>query len=196
MGIFTGKRVVLVGPAPHIVDRVQDLSGYDLVCRVGLRPPLSDEIKKCTSDRFDVWFPANQLLRLYPKMCLADELKIIRTSQKCTGLIPLSARNKISYINTDTSKLRKDVECCPNRGLKAMIDILSEDPAELYVTGLTFYLDGAYYNGYSSDKDNAEHTKKRGNIGNHKQEPQIEYFKKYIMPHIKMDWKLKELFSA
>ncbi len=194
--LFFDKRVALVGPAPHILDSVQDLSGYDFVCRVNGSIPLSEEMILCTGNRCDVWYPANRMLKVDGNLCLLDEIKIIRTTKKGAVHIPKKAHHKLNLCTSNFSELKRAVNCVPNRGLKAMVDILSETPKELYITGFTFYQFGSYYDGYVSDKDRDHQSKKGGNVGNHKQEPQMEYFKSKILPFVKVDSKLKEMFKC
>jgi hypothetical protein len=53
MSLFTNKKVVLCGPAPHITETKQDFSGYDYVCRLNAMIPLSDELIEATGNRID-----------------------------------------------------------------------------------------------------------------------------------------------
>jgi hypothetical protein len=192
MGLFTGKKVVLCGPAPHITETKQDFSGYDYVCRLNAMIPLSDELIEATGNRIDVWYPANLLLTMKPE--LSQYPKIIRTTGNGEKLVPPKYRNKISYMNSHFQKLKSKVDCTPNRALRAMVDILKDKPKLLYVTGITFYKTGGYYKSYTFyESSNAVTVEKKGDIGGHKQEPQFNYFLKYIAPKIKMDSVLKEI---
>ncbi len=192
MGLFTGKKVVLTGPAPHITEVKQDLSGYDLVCRLNAMIPLSKELIEATGNRTDVWFPANLMLILKPELCIYP--KIIRTTRSGEQLVPKIYRCKISYMNPHFEKLKAKIGCTPNRAIRAMVDILKDKPALLYVTGITFYKTGAYYRSYTYyNQANKQHEMAKGNVGGHRQEPQFKYFLKYIAPKIKMDSVLTEI---
>lgn len=194
--IFKNKRVALIGPAPHILERQQDFSKYDVVCRVNMMVPITREMLKTTGNRCDVWYPANAVLSAYPELCLSNDVKIIRTTNKGLALIPISCRDKFSKAKWQLEELKKELGCTPNRGLRAIIDILNHRPAELYITGFTFYIGDAYFPGYTNDSHLELTTKKMGNIGGHKQDSQMKYFKEKIIPNpvVKLDWKLKELF--
>lgn len=192
MGLFTGKRIVLTAPAPHIVEEKQDLSRYDYVCRLNAMIPLSERLKEATGERIDVWFPSNKLLREKPELC--ELPKIIRTSKKGGELIPKQYFHKVSYMNNHHDRLKAIIGCVPNRGLRAIIDILKDKPKELYITGLTFYKTGGYFEDYTYFKDSNEKTVlSKGNMGGHLQEPQFEYFLKNIVPFVTMDKVLEDL---
>lgn len=196
--LFKGKRVALIGPAPHILERVQDFYEYDLVCRVNRMAITTGKISTATGYRCDVWYPANKLLMEHPFICSLHTVTFIRTTKKASVLIPEPRRYKFSQAKWDLEGLKAELGCTPNRGLRAMIDILQNDPKELYITGFTFYQgDGAYYEGYSTPEHTKLTAEVAGNLGGHKQEPQIKYFKEKILTHpaVKIDWKMQELFK-
>lgn len=197
--LFKGKRVALIGPAPHILDRIQNFNDYDLVCRVNKTLPVwPSKIREKTGSRCDVWYPANNLLRQQPWFCELIFVDKIRTTKKGSLLIPEHSRHKFSKAKWDLEGLKAELGCMPNRGLRAMIDILQNKPKELYITGFTFYQgDGAYYEGYSTPEHTKLTAEVAGNLGGHKQEPQIKYFKEKILTHpaVKIDWKIQELFK-
>jgi hypothetical protein len=180
--LFRNKSVVLIGPAPHVIESSYDFRHYDIVCRINRMVPIPEEMKKATGDRCDVWFPANQLLRNEPSLCGLSCIKTIRCSQKASEIIPKDFRYKWSKSNILHDELSKAVGCLPNRGLKAMVDILKDQPTMLFIVGFTFYQGGAYYPGYTNDQDNERHKNNAGNIGRHVQEGQIRYFKEKILP--------------
>ena len=194
--MFQNKKVALIGPAPHILDRVQDFSGYDIVCRVKGMLPIPIEMIKYTGFRCDVWYPANGFLKKNPDLCLLDEVKFIRCSKKSSNDIPIEVKHKWSRLEYNRKELKEILGATPNRGLIAMIDIVKEQPAELYITGFTFYQGDAYYPGYTTIEGNSNMILMKGNAGNHIQEPQINYFREKILPFVKVDWKMKQMFNV
>ena len=136
MGLFTGKKVVITAPAPHITEVKQDFSDYDFVCRVNAMIPLSEELIEATGDRVDVWFPANSLLERQPELCQYP--KIIRTTKTGLSSVPQEYKSKVSIMNKHHDKLKITLESTPNRALRAIVDVLLDCPALLYVKGVTF----------------------------------------------------------
>lgn len=188
MGLFTGKSVVVTGSAPHITESVQDLSGFDLVCRINGQIPLSEELEKATGPRCDVWYPANRFLKLHPDVC--EFTPVIRTTRKGAGLVPDKYQHKVSYMNPHFGGLKKKLGCIPNRGLRAVVDILADKPKRLYVTGMTFFQTGVHYKGhYPYMELNPE---AKGDEAGHLQAPQIAYFKS-LMDKIEVDDVMKEV---
>jgi hypothetical protein len=196
--MFHSKTVALIGPAPHILERVQDLSNFDLVCMVNNMLPISPELARAVGSRCDVWYPANMLLQAKPELCKHPDVKIIRTTKTAAAHIPEPCLYKWSRAKWPLHALMQQLGCMPNRGMRAMIDILSHNPAKLYITGFTFYQGSAYFPGYTTAEYNQYTIQKAGNLGDHLQEPQIDYFKKNILPHpaVEVDWKLKKMFEA
>lgn len=195
--LFKDKIVVLIGPAPHVIEDRYYFSHADLVCRINRMVPISEEMKRATGDRCDVWFPANALLQSDPDLCGLNCIKKIRCSSKGAIHIPKMFMHKWSKSNSIHDKLSRDVGCLPNKGLKAMVDILLDQPQLLYIIGFTFYQGVAYYPGYTNDQDNDLHTKRMGDIGRHVQEGQIRYFKEKILPlpNVKVDPVMMKMFG-
>lgn len=187
--MFQGKTVALTGPAPHILREPQDLSRFDIVARVNMMVPMSEALIRATGNRCDVWYPSNQVLERHPELCALPEVKLIRTTSHGAQHIPQAYKHKWSRTGWNLTAIMNEIGCMPNRGLRAMIDILAHNPAELYITGFTFYQAGAYYDGYTSEETNAAHLISGGDMGGHKQKPQIDYFRRHIYkdPRVKLD---------
>ena len=193
---FKGKRVALIGPAPHITKRsqVSKLKGYDVICRANLSYPVSADVARMTTGRTDVWYPS---------------LPIIRGERSLYGQLPEYVRTEaweheihdsffpVSPIEIDLIELDRVTGCRNNRGFMAIMDILSCEPKELYITGITFYKGGAYHDGYLPDgvEDNASTVE--GRIGLHDPEAQLSYFaeKIAILPQVKTDKELSRVLS-
>lgn len=195
--LFHGKRVAITGPAPHIITNAFDASQFDIIVRLNLMIPLQADVIQATSNRCDVWYPANTLLRKRPDLCFENDVKVIRISAKGAKAIPAKALHKVSYMNK-LSHLRMHVKSTPNRGIKAIADIILDKPKLLYITGFTFYTDGSYYPSYCSSETHLHQSTTKGNIGGHDQEEQLRYFQRFIapLPFVKTDEILANILST
>lgn len=189
-------KFILIGPAPHILEKKLHITDDWLVCRVGNVFPLSPEMIEATGRRCDYWYPNNLLLKAHPEICLDSDIRKIRITKTGSQFIPKQAKHKWERAWWNLPVLMKELGCMPNRGLRAMIDILSYKPQLLYITGFTFYQGEPYYPGYTTE-EHYQHTKEmQGDISDHRQKPQIEFFRRVILPNpaVKVDKKLKEMF--
>jgi hypothetical protein len=196
MGIYTNRVVYLTGPAPSVLEQQLYPGKDDLVVRLNKMVPLSDELKAATSDRCDVWYPANVLLSKDPFLCLLPEVKKIRISTKAAELVPASAKHKVSIMNPFTD-LGKYVKGTPNRGIKAIADIIVERPEKLFISGFSFYTGEPYYRGYLPEQQMEAIASKKGNIGGHIQQEQLLYMKRVVakLPFVVLDDFLKHLLN-
>ncbi len=195
-GLFTGKKVVLIGPAPHITEKFQDFSDYDLVCRINLQVHMPDVLKKYTGDRIDVWFPTDKMIRDNHSWAEYDHVKIVRVGESRKRYFTKDTRHKFSRMNGFLSQVRREIKCEPNRGMKAIIDICMDRPSELYITGFTFYQkDVAYYDNYCPASGQQRISKSKGDVANHRQRPQIKYFIENILPlkFVRIDQELRDV---
>jgi hypothetical protein len=192
-GIFTGKRVALVGPAPHITNRsqVKKLKGYDLIVRINRDYPVSDAVAQKTTPRTDVWYACLPMIR----QSKVHKGVLIKTEapewERALGF-------EYSDMTTDPKIFDRMTGCRTNRGFMAIMDILCEQPAELYITGITFYRGGAYHPQYLDDQSYNEYTASvKGKIGNHDPEAQLRYFAENvaILPNVTMDKELHHVLS-
>jgi hypothetical protein len=198
---YTGKRVVLIAPAPHIAEVKQDLSKYDIVCRMNKAVPLPKEIIKTTGNRTDVLYltPAvhpNKEWENIPELRVKPNI-LFSTVEGRTIHKYKPFKHKLKIIGYEHFyNIWDEIKSEPNMGLIAISDILSENPKELYITGMTFYQSGGYYKGYSIPaKEIQEMVEKKGNIFKHRQDPQIAYFKKHFKHRVKMDKQLSEVMK-
>lgn len=168
---FKGKSVVVVGGAAYLDHLQQDYSSYDVVCRVNYMIMASRLVNSnLNTDRCDVWYPANAVISMHPMLCAIPN--VIRTRYKGIDLVPDRYKNKCSLMVNNLEELSKEVNCLPNRGLRAIVDVLSCQPKVLAVTGFTFYRDVGHVEGYyGSTPEQVD-----GDTGKHLQAPQIEYF--------------------
>jgi hypothetical protein len=198
MALFKDKLVVLVGPAPHILERKQDFSKFDYLCRVNDMVPLTKQMIKATGDRVDVLYARRRIIKNKPHLC--DYAPIVFTTDKGVDHCPAQWKSKVHYYTCPLVKenrnchIEKELGCLPNTGFRAMVDILYQEPKLFYLTGFTFYHGKTHYEGYGrGTKHKERHQKQGGEIGRHKQEPQFQYFKKNIAPYVEMDAELKSL---
>lgn len=188
-GIFTNKKVFLIGPAAYIKDMKYDVTDYDLVCVVNNMFPLSDFLRNIGITRADVVFLANGVIESKIHQFYVNDFKWLRIRKEGLKFIPEELKEKICMMNMQ-GFLKLKTGKVLNRGLRAMWDIIKDRPKELYVSGFTFYQDEPYYKGYTSDKYLIFHRENKGNFEDgHQQEPQIKFFLKYIfsLPFMKYD---------
>ncbi len=214
--IITGKRVAIVGPAAHIVDIDQKdyIKSFDIVVRINNSLPIPEDVRKATSNRCDLLYIYG---RAKPVKEWNDVKEIKISSYYLWGVHPKYNSRKASWRKTKHYAFKEKITTChpdvyypfikktqsvPNRGLAAMIDILMQEPEELYITGFTFFKlsgkkGGLYYeNRIEMPERKRERLIKRGgNSGAHKIKPQIEYFIKYIYSNskVKVDFVLGKI---
>jgi len=199
--ILTGKRVALVGPSRYLTGKKLGalIDEYDIVCRVNEAFPFGME--EDYGYKTDVIFHATSptMMRNLKKSLEANEF---RTSQLqflvgCqtsptegrTRAMTAAAFNqdfKLKMQHVDTSfwqGINKMLGCTPNSGVVAMFTLLQYPLAELFITGFSFYVEGqnvelCHHDAYMEfgGEDN-----KKLPMSLHKQEPQIEAFKDFIV---------------
>ena len=151
--------------------------------------PVPAHIAAATTTRTDVWYVGSGFLKMAPELCAIP--KIIRVTASQKEFIPARYHHKISWMNPQYNRLKNAVQCGPNRGMRAMVDILDSSPELFYIAGITFYKTKNYYDGYGHGY--VTPVESDGNTVAHKQEPQFEYFVKKIYPFVKTDEVLNEI---
>ena len=83
----------------------------------------------------------------------------------------------------------------PNTGVLAILDLLSAEIKQLYITGITFFK-GGYIKEYRNYSE-ASVLKRMSEHGNHQQEPQIDFMKKILLDdnRVVIDKSLKEVLG-
>ena len=209
-----GKRVCLVGPAPHLIGSKSKalIESYDVVVRLNVALPVpperfedigerTDVLYNCLSEDvdnggkvdFDGWSKTIQWLASpYPKHgVFKRQMDIFENKNAKHGNIL-----KAHFIDTNYYvKMEQDLKCRPNSGFGAIMDILNHDIAELYVTGITFF-QGGYDPKYRPKIEgvvvkDAQHSEtlvnnRMNKHGNHRQQPQIDYMKKVFASNDKL----------
>ena len=188
-----GKRIAVVGPAGsmHGSEQGEELDKYDIIVRFNSAVPIKDEMKKDIGSRTDIlcncleehpvsgghidpdlWVRENVqwVLSPYPRELWYVRANVSRFEKLNKGRLKLECTNKPFF-----DKLEKQLGTRPNSGLLGMLYILNLDPAELYVTGITFGR-GGYHPGYKDGISAAKYDK-LANSHIHQQKPQEDLFR-------------------
>lgn len=200
-----GKRVCLVGPAPHMKDsNYGDLiDSYDVVVRVNRALPIMNNRKKDLGTKTDILY--NCLNPEPDSGGFVDPVLIKRNvgwlAMPYPEIFPfnkdiINFRNRLAQVGMELNlhifnmeqynNIEKKIGTRPNTGVLAMVDLLNYDISELYVTGFTFFR-GGYDLDYrniiegkptKTQKESEDAVMDRMNrAGNHSQEPQINLIK-------------------
>jgi hypothetical protein len=201
-GMFTGKRVALIGPAPHITKRSQvaKLKGYDYICRINRDFPVKPKVAKTTTDRTDVWYPALPLIWYEANGYFSQGMTALVKTEIPDHEFPSDFMHLKRPLTVDRNSVDMLTGCSANRGMIAIMDIIEENPAELYITGITFYQDGIYHDEYLPEQYKAHEYYKpevKGHIGNHNPLSDLSYFAENIaiLPQVKTDKELSRVLS-
>ena len=189
-----GKSVALVGPSPSIkgTGKGAFIDSHDIVVRLNKAIPVplalttdigakTDILYNCLKPGSNAGGDINPKLWAkkgvkyvsspYPKIMFAkhDILKFVKLNK---GLLDFHIFPREFY-----ARLRNELNTRPNTGFLAIIDLLLYDIKCLYVTGITFGIDG-YYKEYSNVT--MKQFIKMADGKNHKQQPQFLYIKNKI----------------
>jgi hypothetical protein len=208
--VFAGKRVALVGPAPHLqrAGLGELIDGYDVVCRINEVHPFgleddygsrTDAIFHCANmhslSRFEAaaketrW-GLRETLRLFAVPQLQKdggpggaEQAYVRTLLQYFPNAILSRINPVRW-----EFWRHWIGTHPNTGILAICMIMDFPPAELFITGFSFYRQGMgaedrHHQAYIDKGGDATATRRM--TGGHVQEPQAEWFKSAFLPRWK-----------
>lgn len=207
-----GKRVILVGPAPSTEGTKQKefIESFDIVVRMNVALPVPLDRIEDIGERCDILYnnmnqePVNGG-RLDPNYLnetvkfLASSFPIIDPFKK--DIIKFNNENK-GYVpfhifdNDLYNQLTKDIQCRPNIGISAIVDLLSYEISELYITGITFF-QGGYDKSYRNLTESQIVTY-MDRYGIHKQEPQKKFFKELYEKEdrIKVDKTLEKIIKT
>jgi hypothetical protein len=213
-----GKRVCLVGPAPTIKNiqynlflenhtQVEKIEDYDLIVRLNKSLPMPNSLKEFVGEKTNIiyncmspdpesggYIDINYLEKNIDWLVssLPEKYPFIR------DITNFKARNRgrLSFTTPDLdyfNEVSQEMNTRPNTGVMAILDLLSCDIEELYITGITFFRGGytREYRNYSEQQV----LNRMAAHGNHHQKPQLEYMKKVLKNdnRIKMDKYLKEI---
>ncbi|MEL7490838.1 MAG: glycosyltransferase family 29 protein [Pseudomonadota bacterium] len=215
-----GKRIAIVGPAQHVYesDNGALIDQHDFVCRVnkyrkdnkfakniGSR---CDLLIHCISETEETGGPVSAVdfstddpVVLSP-YALLDNFDEPSTFQPYYG----NLRNFRNYFrkydyktfapsNEDYLRLERELGSRPNTGFTGILTLLDLKPAELFVTGFTFFA-GGYHSSYRNETETDVLTK-MSDSGFHDQAAQLDYFVRKVAnnPRLRMDMALHEIVN-
>lgn len=211
--LVSGKRVIVVGPAPSIIGSRQGayIDEYDIVVRVNKAIPVPPKLYKDIGKRTDILYhclnmhPENggaidpELLQKHNIRHVRCPLPAIhpfnrdisRAAKIFKGTIPLSVVRESIYRVWETN-----MQSRPNTGIATILDLLCLPIKELYITGFTFFK-GGYYSEYRPlNEDQVLHRMKKS--GHHNQEKQLAYMQKILLndKRVRMDLALSDIISG
>lgn len=204
-----GKTVCLAGPAPSILKQEQGghIDSFDEVVRLNKALPLLNKNKKYYGSKTTILYNClnkdpesggflhipyleeelEWLVCPYPdKPPFSFDINYFKTVNK--------NRINFSYFNLEYyNKLEKSMGTRPNSGVLAILDLLSAEIKQLYITGITFFK-GGYIKEYRNYSETGI-LKRMSEHGNHQQEPQINFMKNVLLndSRVVMDNSLKQI---
>ena len=212
-----GKRVVVVGPAPSIVGSKQRefIDSFDIVVRLNKAVPvpltLIDDIGTRTDVLYNCMNPSEEcggqinvknlrnngvkfLVAPYGPITTIDK-RYTRFKSDIYNFITNNSEDDlaISHIDSDYFKSLLKIMKLPNTGVNAILDLLSTEISELYITGFTFFK-GGYYKEYRRYNEK-EVLDRMNKYGLHDQEKQMLHMKDVLLndARVKMDKTLMEI---
>lgn len=206
------KRVCIVGPSASIkeLSQKEEIDSYDVVVRINKALPVRESLHDSSGTKTNVLYNC-----LDPDEESGGQLHIGYLEEEIDWLVcpyPNIHPFSINIQNFDASNMDRikfcifnekyynliysDMKTRPNSGVLAILDILSCDIKELYITGITFFK-GGYVKEYRNHTE--ESVMKRMHLhGNHLQEPQISYMQEVLKndTRVKMDKFLEQIVYA
>jgi len=208
---FNGKRVALIGPAEHTAETYQKdkVNCYDLVVRLNSCYPLNERVMEKTGERTDVlYITGNQIVNSGDLKGVIQVRLAIKHffSQAFLNTKPYLSKihKKVQVVNTiGYWGMRNKLGSLPTTGLMALNDIITENPKELYISGMTFYKT-PYYKDYTSDyganrtyKGMKRNIKAGINYKKHNPENEFNYFVEnfYCLDNVVCDEVLEDIIK-
>ena len=204
-----GKKVCLVGPSATIKNLSQKnkIDSYDVVVRINKALPVHDNLYDSSGTKTNVLYncldPDPESGGYLHIGFLEEQIDWLVCPYPC--IFPFAINiNNFKNLNCDRIKfcsfeekyykeLVTSMNTRPNSGVLAILDLLSCDIKELYITGITFFKSG-YVKEYRYHTEESV-MKRMKDHGNHHQEPQIAYMKHVLGndSRVTMDKFLKEI---
>ena len=208
---LAGKTVCLAGPAPSIRDVVpkqgSSIDDYDVVVRINKSLPVPENLTEFVGSKTNVLY---NCLNQSPEAggyvnipYLESEIDWLVCPYPDKPPFSIDIKNfnnrncdRIKFTIFDLEEynlLESDMKTRPNSGVLAILDLLSCDIKELYITGITFFK-GGYIKEYRNYTEK-EILKVMAAHGNHDPKPQLEYMKEVLKKdnRVKMDKFLEEI---
>ena len=191
---LNNKSVAIVGPARSIRGSRggKFIDSHDVVVRLNRALPIPNSLKKDIGSKIDILYNCLkeddrnggdiniQLWKKSGVRFVSSPYPILNFSKNDIRTFLKKNKNSLKFHKFPILQYRmleKELKTRPNTGFLAIIDLLSYNIKSLYVTGITFGIDG-YYKEYS-DISLKEYSK-MANGKNHKQQPQFLYIKNKI----------------
>jgi hypothetical protein len=201
---ISGKKVAIVAPSKSLIERNDGtlIDSYDVIIRLNKALPLSKKLGNKIGSRTDIIYNSFNLTdypgenRITPGLLRKEGIQfacspypmIFPFLQDIRMFLRMN-NNHIPFHHINQNlfmKISNKIHTRPNTGISAIVDILSYNITELYLTGFTFFMDG-YYSNYQIVNDNKllSHTFS----GIHNQYLQKEFLKKLVLTdsRIKID---------
>jgi hypothetical protein len=208
-----GKRIVIVGPAPHNIGKRlgEKFDSYDLIVRFNQALPYPQHLSEDLGSRTDILYNCLNTDCQCGGPYLLNDWKqhgVKWVASPYPEIPPFDVdinkfkrvnNNKFNFHIIDKTKYMKfaeEIKSRPNTGTSSIIDLLSYDIKELMVTGITFFYKTAYYKEYKAKSlDNVLDEINKYN--NHKRRPQLDYIKKLFEKddRFNIDDELIEIFN-
>lgn len=220
---FKNKRVVIVGPADY-VNNNELIDSYDIIVRINKGYNMKDTGKH--GSRTDIMYHVvNQhhenggsllpfakdvpIRFCYPILTLNEKSSFqnIGTLRDYYSIFQNINNNSMEFKNISIISKNKylsieeKVKSRPNSGLCAILDILSFDIKELYITGFTLFQTN-YSTTYRNNVENSKDTGKKAlsrmkRVGHHNQDDAMNTYKKFIITdkRVKVDDILLDILS-
>lgn len=197
-----GKRVALVAPSKSILnfENGQMIESYDVVVRLNKALPVPKNLAKHIGSRTDVLYNSLNISDYPNENNITDTfLRYENVKYLCSPYPPIIpfkddidrflSGNRYPFHHIDLAifnKLERKLGTRPYTGVAAIVDLLNQGVSELFITGMTFFLDN-YYKEYRnvSMTQVKEHT----NSTYHKPKPQIRFVRQLSLAddRIKID---------
>lgn len=193
--LFGGKLVILVAPGPQSAKLEVDPAKFDVIAAAGDFWRMSRLMVPRVIPRIDVAYTGPSFVaRACEYGWPLPEKTVFKTSFEHPYYDPACVQNHFEDYNFPFEKTCNRVGCNLTTGMAAILDILAEHPAQLYLHGFTFYKsETPYIKGYASNFDARIITATKGNISGHNQETLLRHFLSLDHSVIQLDSYAKSL---
>jgi hypothetical protein len=191
------KRLVIVAPSKAVLETMQAeyIDSYDYVVRLNKSLPIPRHLQQFIGSRTDILYN-NMNITDFPGENQLDMVFLKKHLQYLCCPYPeihpfavdinrfkyANRKSKIPFHCIDTkyyNKIVTGINTRMNTGIGAILDLLSYDIKELYITGFTFFMDGHYKEYRDAPLALIQSHVNNGSI--HSQEPQITLLRKLVL---------------
>ena len=190
--LIKGKRVIYVGPATTLEGKEMGefIDSFDVVIRSNNSYQIPDESQVDYGSRCDILYASG----VFRKQNIinsenTEHIKLVCSNRKFHSVI-----DKCRVFRMDRIKKQKRFLT----GIYSLIDILNQNPRELYITGMDFYQSEKMYTDFYKIGDLHEDDNAKKTLNTyHDVDKDLEYFKKHIAykHNVTLDEMLKHLMS-